>query len=290
MTYPETADKTDIARNGHARLTEILLQVDLEYLINRPKALDTPQAWANILSLGEKQRMQIARLIYHEPQYAILDECSSAISTEMEQRLYRIVTDLNVTYVTIAHRPTLRAYHDRMLAIGDGNNGYTLTHIDRTLIRKKVLAMAQASVISDEEEKSIRAHKAKRDAPYALLKQVKELPKRSTLRRSWRLWILCKPNHATIKVLGLCVLIGLSTFIDHISFENTGNMFAVLMSGTKGQFNKLIGISLLSSMAQGVLKESMLLIGESTHDIHCMFIKLVIPLSRSVYIVQNRRA
>ena len=56
----------------------------------------------NILSLGEKQRVQIARLIYHRPRYAILDECSSAISTEMEQRLYRIVRELGITYITIA--------------------------------------------------------------------------------------------------------------------------------------------------------------------------------------------
>eukprot|EP01051_Picozoa_sp_SAG22_P012762 SAG22_NODE_1357_length_4629_cov_10.880922_1_plen_744_part_10 len=260
LTYPMTADKTDIAQNGHARLKEILLEVDLDYLVDRPHALDSPQAWANILSLGEKQRMQIARLIYHRPKYAILDECSSAISTEMEQRLYRMVNDLKVTYVTIAHRPTLRAYHDRMLAIGDGSNGYTLTDIDRSLMTDKVLAMAKASVVSDEEEKSIRAHKAKRDAPFAALKEIKPLPERSTLRRSWRLWLLCKPNHATIKVLGLCVLIGLSTFIDHVSFSNTGDMFAVLMSGAKGRFNGLIGVSLLTSMAQGVLKESMLLI------------------------------
>ena len=46
--------------------------------------------------------MQIARLIYHRPRYAILDECSSAISTEMEQRLYRIVRELGITYITIA--------------------------------------------------------------------------------------------------------------------------------------------------------------------------------------------
>jgi ABC-type transport system involved in cytochrome c biogenesis ATPase subunit len=31
-----------------------------------------------------------ARLLHHKPKYAILDECSSAISAEMERRLYRI--------------------------------------------------------------------------------------------------------------------------------------------------------------------------------------------------------
>ena len=328
LTYPETAEKTDVAQNGYARLKEILLEVDLDYLVDRPGALEAPQAWANILSLGEKQRMQIARLIYHKPQYrdpistlywyvcnmlqsfaykhttslltllavgmrswtsalqvyspswsetnADVEKSSpqltvrrlrsSAISTEMEQRLYRIVNDLQVTYVTIAHRPTLRAYHDRMLAIGDGKLGYTLTDIDRSLMRDKVLAMAKASYVSDDEEKSIRAHKTKRDAPYAVLKEVKELPERGTLRRGWRLWILCKPNQATVKLFGICCLIGLSTFIDHISFQNTGEMFAVLMSGGKGRigrFNTLILITLVTSMAQGVLKESMLLIGES---------------------------
>ena len=31
---------------------------------------------------------QIARLIWHKPEYAILDECTSAVSTAMEERLY----------------------------------------------------------------------------------------------------------------------------------------------------------------------------------------------------------
>ena len=122
---------------------------------------------------GEKQRMQIARLIYHKPRYAILDECSSAISTDMERRLYRIVKELNITYITIAHRPTLRAYHTRMLAIGDGKHGFTLSEIDTSLMASKVLAMAKASTVSDEEEASIRAHKAARDAPFSALEAVK---------------------------------------------------------------------------------------------------------------------
>jgi len=82
----------------------------------------------------------------------------------MEQRLYRIVLELKVTYITIAHRPTLRAYHNRMLAIGDGQHGFTLTDIDRSEMAAKVMAMAKASLVSDDEEKSIRNHKANRCA------------------------------------------------------------------------------------------------------------------------------
>ena len=71
LTYPETASTTEIGKDA-ALLKDIFQQVDLEYLLERPNALTEPMAWSNILSLGEKQRMQIARLIYHKPRYAIL--------------------------------------------------------------------------------------------------------------------------------------------------------------------------------------------------------------------------
>ena len=35
--------------------------------------------WENILSLGEKQRLAIARLLHHKPRFAILDECTSGV-------------------------------------------------------------------------------------------------------------------------------------------------------------------------------------------------------------------
>lgn len=55
-------------------LLSILKEVDLEYLVERKGALDTEISWDNVLSLSEKQRLAIARLIYHTPRFAILDE------------------------------------------------------------------------------------------------------------------------------------------------------------------------------------------------------------------------
>jgi hypothetical protein len=68
----------------------------------------------------------MARLVYIQPRFAILDECSSAVTREMEHRLYRHLLEHKISYITIAHRPALRAYHDRILSIGDGKQGSLL--------------------------------------------------------------------------------------------------------------------------------------------------------------------
>jgi len=76
---------------------------------------DAEETWFDVLSGGEKQRMAIGRLIYHRPSYAILDECTSAVSIDVEKHLYNHMKSLNITLITVSHRDTLWKYHDWML-------------------------------------------------------------------------------------------------------------------------------------------------------------------------------
>jgi len=62
----------------------------------------------------------MGRLIYHRPLYAILDECTSAVSIDVEGHLYNYMKQVGITLMTVSHRQTLWPYHDYMLKfLGD---------------------------------------------------------------------------------------------------------------------------------------------------------------------------
>jgi putative ATP-binding cassette transporter len=72
------------------------------------------RSWSRLLSPGEQQRAQFARVLLHRPDWVFLDETSSALDEPAELALYRCLhRELpDTTIVSIGHRSTLRRVHD----------------------------------------------------------------------------------------------------------------------------------------------------------------------------------
>lgn len=88
VIYPHTEiDMKDSGRRD-IELSHVLEEARLGYLPDREGGWDTRKDWKDVLSGGEKQRMGIARLLYHEPRYAFIDEGTSAVSSDVEGLLY----------------------------------------------------------------------------------------------------------------------------------------------------------------------------------------------------------
>ncbi|EPY19478.1 ATP-binding protein cassette, subfamily D (ALD), member 2 [Strigomonas culicis] len=158
---------------GEADLYTCLEMAGLDYIFNRPHiSWNARLSWRDdSLSLGEKQRLAMARLFFHRPRFAILDECSSLIDLDVEQQLYERCHELGITLITIAHRRTVWHHHNWILNF-DGNGGYmfsplrlegddsalklVLTNIvsasDASMVGKEVVLQVSDLKIENEEE------------------------------------------------------------------------------------------------------------------------------------------
>ncbi|KIJ39058.1 hypothetical protein M422DRAFT_781181 [Sphaerobolus stellatus SS14] len=129
-------------------LKDILKVAHLEYLPDREGGWATIKEWKDVLSGGEKQRMGMARVFYHKPQFAVLDECTSAVSSDVEGAMYQHAKDMGITLVTISLRPSLAKYHTRQLTLpGDGTGSWTMTRVgtaeERMGIDREILNLEQ---------------------------------------------------------------------------------------------------------------------------------------------------
>ncbi|KAG0412577.1 hypothetical protein HPB47_010299 [Ixodes persulcatus] len=109
-------------------LAHFLHLVQLDYVLERERGWDTIQDWMDILSGGEKQRIAMARLFYRQPQFAILDECTSAVSVDVEGSMYQYCRQAGITLFTVSHRKSLWKYHEYCLYM-DGRGGYQFKEI-----------------------------------------------------------------------------------------------------------------------------------------------------------------
>merc|ERR1719329_174095 len=126
LTYPRDSE----AGISDTRVGELLRSVSLGHLLDVD--LGEVRNWEDTLSLGEQQRLAMARLFYHRPQYVVLDECTSAVDSAVETLLYSSCSEMGITYITISHRPALKAFHDAQLNLtGDGKGGWEWNTIDR---------------------------------------------------------------------------------------------------------------------------------------------------------------
>ncbi|VEN44281.1 unnamed protein product [Callosobruchus maculatus] len=124
LTYPHSGSEAIRRGASDDKLKEYLRRVQLEYILDREGGLDAIADWLDVLSGGEKQRIAMARLFYHQPQFAILDECTSAVSVDVEGSMYRYCRDVGITLLTVSHRKSLWQHHEYVLHL-DGRGSYT---------------------------------------------------------------------------------------------------------------------------------------------------------------------
>jgi putative ATP-binding cassette transporter len=108
-----------------AQLEDAIGAVGLPALLQR---LDEEAHWNRMLSLGEQQRLGIARALLQAPDFLFLDEATASLDEPAEAALYRLLRERlpDATVVSIGHRSTLAAFHGRRLALERDGGLYRL--------------------------------------------------------------------------------------------------------------------------------------------------------------------
>jgi len=110
------------------KFVDLLNEVGLDYLLQQFPDVNEVRNWSQVLSVGEQQRLGIARILYHLPAVVIMDESTSAIDEPNEEKVFVALRKRGIGLLSVAHRSTVKKFHDSMFLI-DRNGNWKLEPI-----------------------------------------------------------------------------------------------------------------------------------------------------------------
>lgn len=98
------------------KMSQVLEECHLQNLIHR---LHDAARWSELLSPGELQRVNFARIFLHQPEWIFLDESTSSLDLGNEKYLYELLREKlpHSTVISIGHQTSVEAYHDKIIDI-----------------------------------------------------------------------------------------------------------------------------------------------------------------------------
>jgi putative ATP-binding cassette transporter len=125
LCYPGEVDSyTDVD------LQQALMMAVLPQFITQ---LDRVGQWSQQLSGGEAQRLAMARVFLKQPHWVFADEATSALDEATEkviyERLLAMVKSKGGALVSVAHRPSVAAYHQRLWQLVNASEGSTKSYV-----------------------------------------------------------------------------------------------------------------------------------------------------------------
>jgi putative ABC transport system ATP-binding protein len=99
-------------------------QTQIEPIMRRLGLGERLRHRAETLSMGEKQRVMIARALSTDPSLLLADEPTGSLDTQRSEEVLELLRELcrekNVATVLVSHDPLAAGYADRVLALRDG--------------------------------------------------------------------------------------------------------------------------------------------------------------------------
>ena len=254
LTYP-AADR----ELGQFDMQMLLTFAELRHLENRNTS--STRDWSATLSLGEKQRVAVARLVYHRPKFAVLDDCLSTLNEEMITQVFRQCKKQGTTVVVCSstHIPSQARHCSRVLTLGGEDGSWSL--------HSAALADMTASTCLDEDSKELlqqpvpttaseQSDSGVGDASRPIqeaqgLSQTKQITKRTSLQRVLMIWRILVPTFSlrnrSFLLLSLNVVYTIASVVlsGRVLSALPGQVQAAAIRGDHAAYVNMIGYATL---------------------------------------------